>query len=318
MKINPAEVAVIADGGGKRGCHSVGFLSGFIDHFKQPIFADNKFYFQGSSVGALNLGFVAQSLDVKGLIDIWEKKIQTGKIRVFNKRTAIRLLRRHRRNAIFDNADLFQLVSENLDVGKVVNSPVYLDIVVTNERNDNHIEFFSNRDLHSGNHQALIKKICASASLMGVFEPLEIGGGLYSDGLNFDIDRAIARGCTTIFLFHNNHIWLSPIIPSEKMDFQRRGRRMSNIAWSRWVEIYLELLLWRHPELEIVNHSYLPKPISEVVKRIGLSGRGRLRLIVVGPQKIIPTLNIMTCLNGDATRAIYEARDVFEKIVKQI
>ena len=318
MKINHKEVAVIGDGGGKRGCHSVGFLGGFIEHFRQPIFADNEFYFQGCSVGSLNLAFVAQSLEVKGLEKIWKDKIQTGKIKIFNKRTAVRLLRRRGRNAVFDNKDLLQLIKDYLNAEMLIRSPVYFDIAVTNERSGNRLEFFSNKGLSPAEYPTLFKKIAASASLMGAFEPIELDSGLYSDGLNFDVERALARGCKIIFIFHNNHIWLRPDILPEQMDFQRRGRRMSNIAWAREMEFYLELLLWRHPELEIAEHNCLPTPILDIAKKMKRYGKANARLIIVGPQKIVPNLNIAHCGNSDATKAIDNGREAFEKIMKQI
>lgn len=318
MKINPKEIAVICDGGGLRGCYSVGFLGGFLDYFKQPKFEDNEFYFQGISVGSLNLGCLAQDLNIKTLEDIWEGQIQTGKVKVFNKRTAIRLLRKGKRNALFDNKDLLNLIKDNVDVRKIANSPVRLEVAVTNERNGNKLEFFSNQGLTVKEHPLFIKSVCASASLMSAFEPLEIKNGLYSDGLNFEVERAIDDGCKTIFVFYNNHIWLSPSMPPEQMSFQKRGRRMSNIAWSRWMQVYLELLLWRHPELEIVEHSCLPKSILDITRRVRQSQKKSIKLILLGPQINIPTLSIISFRNGDITKAIHHGRKVFEKVMKEV
>ncbi len=300
----------IFDSGGFRGAYSVGVASVLWHEFRPD-------YIGGVSVGALIAAGLAESLNPQKMEDIWKNHVEKGGqqtiINLFG--VAVRYLRNS--NALFDNRGIYNLIN-TLDMKKLASSPIDLEIIATNERRGNAQERFSNRKLTKDNYEDYKKAICASASMMGSFPPIAIGKGLYSDGLNCDVEAALNNGCETIFVFSNNHIWLTAPIPPEQMDFQRRMRRGFHIEWSRWMLAYLENLLRKYDDLMLWSHQDLPLPIANLASRLGRSSVGKRKIIFISPIKYILTLSTLSFKFGDITEANNQGKYVAGRLLKQL
>ncbi len=311
MAASLGKIAWIKDGGGFRGAFSVGVSSVLWEHYPPD-------YMQGVSVGALNAAKLAESRDPIELEVIWKKYIEKGGQQTIANLFTVVVNYLQNRNALFSNQGIYKLVN-GLNVNKVAHSPIELDIVTTNERRDNLPEFFSNRNLTQDRYEDFRKAICASASMMGLFPPIYISQGLYSDGLNCCVETALAKGCETIFLFSNNSIWLTSLIPPENMDFQKRMRRGFQIEWSRWVLVYLENLLMKHGDLALHVHQDLPTPIANLASRFKRKNdKDAKKIIFIAPAKNIPTLSTLRFQYGDITSAINHGKQVAGRLLKQL
>ena len=323
------KISVLNDGGGFRAAYGVGINCVIWKYFKDQIV-----HVGGVSAGALNSAKIIESGSVKPLEIIWTNHIgKNGPEIIFQSRIAAwrlisnlmpkwlkKLLKIKDRNALFNNEGLKRL-AEFLDIEKVVKSPIRLDIVVTDEKNFNQTLVISNHDMQTEDYENFRKFIIASASLMGAFEPITIDDRPYSDGLSFDIESALNYGCTTIFVVYNNHIWLEPIVPPNIMTFDKRTRRISNVYWGKMMELYVENLMRRYPDLILARHDCLPQPLIEAAEKAGSRATGfNRKLIFIGPTKIIPTLYIMGFLetDKDIIKAIAHGKEVAEKVMRQL
>lgn len=310
MASDLGRIGYIFDSGGFRGAYSVGAAS-ILWHALRPN------YISGVSVGALTAAKLTESLNPQELVDIWKNYVEKGGqqtiVNLFG--VAVRYIRGG--NALFGNRGIYSLIN-TLNMSKLASSSVELEIITTNERQGNKQEIFSNRNLKKDNYEDFKKAICASASMMGSFPPVVIGNGLYSDGINCDIEAALANGCDTVFLFSNNHIWLTPPLLSEQMDFQRRMRRGFHIEWSRWILMYLENLLRKYDDLILWPHQDLPISIASLASRLRKPSTGKRRIVFITPTKYILTLSTLSFRYGDITSAINQGKYIANRLLNQL
>lgn len=335
--IGPDEkIAFIFDGGGCRAAYSVGMASALWPKFKDQIV-----YVQGVSAGALNAAKIVESGDVRPLETIWKNYIEkNGPKIIFERKLALgrlflsflanvlnyffpssaknRIERFFVYNSLFSGKGLEQLAGF-LDIEKLTQSSVCLDIITTDEHNLNQQRIFSNRDLQPKDYEKFRLAVIASASLMGAFPPVTIDNRPHSDGLIFNVELALDHGCTAIFVFYNNHIWLSPAILPELMPFDKRTRRISNIFWGEIVRLYFENLLWRHRDLILIIHRNTPQQLREITQRTTLQkGEILKKVILVGPSKIVPLLYILGFEKNNLSEAIAHGKAVGMQLIEEL
>ncbi|MCK5832911.1 patatin-like phospholipase family protein [bacterium] len=156
----PKKYALFLSGGGARGSFQVGALKHLIGDLKR-----NYSIVSGFSIGALSGSMIAQD-DFLGLLDMWQGvdsffDVIAGNPRFYKGLLSMKPLRK--------------LLEKKIDVEKIRESPVEF--------------FFSAVDLQRGinvqldkNAEPFMDWLLASASLPGVFPPMEIGGHQYVDG----------------------------------------------------------------------------------------------------------------------------------------
>ncbi|MEK9183797.1 MAG: patatin-like phospholipase family protein [Patescibacteria group bacterium] len=303
------KIGWIEDGGGFRGAFAVGASSVLWEHYSPD-------YMQGVSVGALTAAKLAESRNPAELEAIWKNYIEKGGPQTIVNLFAFAVNYLQKNNALFSNQGIYKLIN-TLDIDKIAHSPIELDVVTINERQNNRSEFFSNKNLTKNRYEHFKRAICASASMMGSFPPVHIGQGLYSDGLNCCVETALRKGCDAIFLFSNSYIWLPPLILPENMDFQKRMRRGFYVEWSKWVLIYLENLLMKHGDLALHVHQDLPVPLANLASHFKRGGNTR-KIIFIAPAKIIPGLSTLKFKYGDITSAINDGKQVAGRLLKQL
>lgn len=287
------EIGLVLLGGGFAGCYQVGpplvlKKRGYYDRIKK---------IQGVSVGALNAAKLVED-GPEALCKIWTEKIEPkGPEVLFSGLTPFFVSALRGRNYIYGSQALDDLISQNLDYKKVLNSPIELEIVVRN-RSRNRIEIFTNRPLSGGSEiikvegcedrivrktidtpELLHKVIKASASLPGFFPKVEINGDFYLDPYLMELET-FADGCDTVFVLVNDQAGLS----SNPQDGWHRlilrelfsGYRE---AIDELIDTKIELFLARHKNF----NSRIDSPL-EIFKKVlrDIAGLSK-RLIVLSP-----------------------------------
>ena len=309
MAANLGKVGWIQDCGGFRGAYSVGFAEASWNDCRPS-------YIQGVSVGALNGAAIAQSQGLDMLKDIWTNTVEIrGPTVLFRNREPL-LHCVTRKNSLFSDRGLL-LLTRRLDIHEIARSEIELEVAVTNESKGNCLSFFSNRKQYDCRY--FRKAVCASASVMGLFPPVEIGASLYSDGQTFDLERAASRDCETIFIFSNNHVHLSPPVRPETMSPVKRMRRAFNVASAQETAKEIEVFLLRHRDFMLWPHNFLPSYIAKIPFRIKRRKRiSQRRIVFFSPIRIIPGLAMMSFYRGDITQAIGESKVVDQTIIKTL
>lgn len=195
------KVGWVLDGGGFKQVSQVGSMRAMIERGIKPD------YVQVISVGSANGAKVVAGDFTKAAIDevddTWMFINKKGPSYVFRKVDIIGIF--WHPAYLFSDKGLRNLL-ENLDVDKIVASPVELQVATRNRSQMNAYTLFSNHDERFGKNPELFRDVLrASMSIPGFFQKVKIFEDFHCDGLTYSIAAAIKAGCDTIFVFTLNH-----------------------------------------------------------------------------------------------------------------
>ncbi len=181
--------AFVLSGGASLGAIHVGMLRALVDTGERPDLI------VGTSVGAVNAGWIASRPDaagIRGLADLW---ISLSRKDIFPTHPfAGTMAMLGRRTHLVPNNGLRRLLAEKLQFTRLEDAPVPLHVVAT--------DVISGMDvlLSSGN---AVDAIAASAAIPGVFPPVTIDGRDLMDGgvvNNTPISHAVALGADRVWV----------------------------------------------------------------------------------------------------------------------
>jgi NTE family protein len=194
--------AFVLSGGGSLGSIQVGMLLGLAEAGVTPDLI------VGTSVGALNGGWIASWPDVAGvrrLADVW-RSLTRGEVFPTNLPVGFLAFLGRGRNLVPDTG-LRRLIKNNLGFRRLEDAPIPLHVVAT--------DVVSGQDvlLSSGN---AIDAIAASAAIPGVLPPVRIDGrDLFDGGVvnNTPLSHAAALGADTIWVLPTGYSCAMPASP---------------------------------------------------------------------------------------------------------
>lgn len=184
--------AFVLSGGAAAGAAQVGMLLALVEHEANPDFI------VGTSVGALNGGWFAGRGDrdaVEDLARLW-RGLRRGD--VFPTRLT-HLLGAGRRPNLVPDAAIRRILREHLRMQRLEDAAIPLHVVAA--------DVLTGQDVLLSKGDA-IDAIVASASIPGVFPPVEIEGRYYVDGgvlNNTPISHAVALGADTVWVLSTGH-----------------------------------------------------------------------------------------------------------------
>jgi NTE family protein len=194
--MNLGKVGIIFNGGGFTGAFSVGYIKALWEYGIRPE------HIQGVSVGALNAAKLLELENTKELEKIWLDIEKAKASNIFNwKDIPGNIVRRS--DSLYKNKGLLDII-QKINIEKIINSPIKLQIVVCNESNGEKEIFCSHDQMFKEDPKLLKEVILASASIPGILPLVKIGDQQYSDGIYFSLESMIETGCDTIFLFLND------------------------------------------------------------------------------------------------------------------
>lgn len=312
-------LALVLHGGGFAGAKQVGFAKELWGRGKIPS------VIQAVSVGALN-GAGLVEVGPEGVELRWRLIERKGPSSIFNwKGIPFHFFS----NALLSDHGLTDLVNQ-LDMSKIVNSPIRLEVVVRNESR-NELIFFSNHDIDVKENPELLRKaIKASASLPGFFPPVEINGEYYSDAYYFDLER-LAKFETILLLMNdepkaNKNLHL---LPSYQRIFVGFNEILDDLIEFKIVESFVE----KHPEFKRIKISSNLGIFDRIKKKLAAAASALLealdlkdsrQLIVISPEYSIPTLTLDSFhqpsknQEGDISKAIRLSQEQAKQLLDQL
>ncbi|MGB9225499.1 patatin-like phospholipase family protein [Mycobacterium sp.] len=185
----PFVTAFVLSGGASLGAIHVGMLRALVDTGERPDLI------VGTSVGAVNAGWIASRPDaagIRGLADLWISLSRKDIFPTHPFAGAMAML--GRRTHLVPNNGLRRLLAEKLQFTRLEDAPVPLHVVAT--------DVISGMDvlLSSGN---AVDAIAASAAIPGVFPPVTIDGRDLMDGgvvNNTPISHAVGLGADRVWV----------------------------------------------------------------------------------------------------------------------
>ncbi len=211
------KTAFVLSGGGNLGAVQVGMLYALLESGVSPDFV------MGSSVGALNAGFLAGHPDLAGvetLADLWES-IRRSEVFPFSIRRVV-LGVMGRRNHLFDPLGLRTLLLRaELGFDRLEEAPLAVHVVATDMRTGEAVV------LSRGN---ALEALMASAAIPGVFPPVEIDGRLLMDGsiaADAPVQQAETLGATSIFVLPTV-VESDPSVPKSAQDMVLRAMTLAS------------------------------------------------------------------------------------------
>src|ERR1700732_2864487 len=181
--------AFVLSGGASLGASQVGMLLGLATAGITPDLI------VGTSVGALNGGWVAMGADVDGigaLADVWRSLSRSD---VFPTHPIVGLLGfLGRRPHLVPDKGLRRLVTDHLRFSRLEDAPIPLHVVAT--------DVLSGQDVLLSSGDA-VEAIMASAAIPAVFPPVNIDGRVLIDGgvvNNTPLSHAVALGADRIWV----------------------------------------------------------------------------------------------------------------------
>ncbi|OGY63493.1 MAG: hypothetical protein A3I24_00555 [Candidatus Harrisonbacteria bacterium RIFCSPLOWO2_02_FULL_41_13b] len=296
------KTGLVLDGGGAKCVFQIGALLAFEERgikFSKV---------QGVSAGCLNGAKFVES-GAQNLKKIWMDLDKRGYQSLFG--SWFFMVRHSFSNALYNDAELNQLVNQWVDVNGLLDSETEFELVVRNELTEK-IEIFNTRRFkeESGNPEVFRRLIKASASLPGGFSPENINGQLYSDGCEFDLDSF--ADFDTVFFVNSDQ-------PLEKVDPDKMAKTLANMHFSiRTLKLASALIdriaAEKIKNFVLMNHVRLVEPdekaaIFPIINRIAkfvenLIGPSEKRLIPISPSINIPTLRLDYWGPGDFVKSI--------------
>jgi NTE family protein len=194
--------AFVLSGGGSLGSIQVGMLLALAEAEITPDMI------VGTSVGAMNGGWVASRCDTAGidaLADLWGSLTRT---KVFPTSLTVGLLGflGQRRNLVPDSG-IMHLLRHNLGFRRLEDAPIPLHVVAT--------DVLSGQDVLLSTGDA-VDAIAASAAIPAVLPPVRIDGRDLVDGgvvNNTPLSHAIALGATTVWVLPTGYSCAMPASP---------------------------------------------------------------------------------------------------------
>ena len=189
-------------GGASLGAIHVGMLRALADEGITPDLV------VGTSVGAVNGGWLASRPDadgIRGLADVW---ISLSRQQVFPVRPLSGMLGMFgRRTHLIPNSGLRRILTEKLQFTRLEDAPIPLHVVAT--------DVVSGTDvlLSSGN---AVDAITASAAIPGIFPPVKIDGRDLMDGCvvnNTPVSHAVALGADRMWVLPTGYSCDLPAAP---------------------------------------------------------------------------------------------------------
>lgn len=187
-------VAIVLSGGGPLGALQVGSLRALFETGVRPEIV------VGTSVGSLNAAYLAFDPTPEGVLAMerhWrnfteEDLFPGGRFRAAWARMFVR------GNKLFENTGLRKIIETELGVDTCIeDAQIPLGIVATD------LETGAERVFTSG---PLVPTLLASASMPGVYPPVEVDGRLYTDGgvaNNVPIEPAVSLGAKTLYVLNS-------------------------------------------------------------------------------------------------------------------
>lgn len=315
-------IGLVLDGGGFPGVKQVGLVEELWKRGKIPSLI------QGISVGALNAAKLVEA-GPDPLREYWLMVEHEGPQSVFSFK--LRSIAMNLRSvALLTSASLDRMVS-TLDMKKIVESPIELQVVVRNETDQCPDVVSSRNPLIKENPELLRQFIKASAALPGIFPPVVINGKRYSDGY-----------CPQLSEFKDFHLIIFALNDDPGLvDMAANGKWWARgMLGPREVTDYLtgmmiENFLLKNPKfcnLVIDSRLTFLQRFGEKFKQVAKEVIGILtakekedepkkpqhRLVVVSPTFEIPTLRLHKFNKGDITLAIQEGRKQAVKLCDQL
>lgn len=195
------KIGIIFDGGGFKQVAQVGSVRSFVEHGIKPQ------YVQVVSVGAANGSKMVEGGFTKEAVDETEKRwmliCRKGPSYICRKLDMMGAF--WHPNSIFKDKGLRSLL-ENLDVRKIIASPIEFQVATCNRSRQNIYTLFSNHDERFAKNPEVFRDVLRAAmSIPAVFPQVNIFGEFHGDGLTHSIASAIKAGCDTIFVLTINH-----------------------------------------------------------------------------------------------------------------
>jgi NTE family protein len=199
--------AFVLSGGASLGAIHVGMLRALVESGERPDLI------VGTSVGAVNGGWIASRPDadgIRGLGDLWISLSRKDIFPTHPLGGAMAML--GRRAHLVPNIGLRRLLAEKLEFTRLEDAPVPLHVVAT--------DVISGLDvlLSSGN---AVDAIAASAAIPGVFPPVNIDGRDLMDGgvvNNTPISHAVALGADRVWVLPTGYSCDLPASPKTAMN----------------------------------------------------------------------------------------------------
>jgi len=192
----------VLSGGASLGAIHVGMLLALADHGERPDLI------VGTSVGAVNGGWLASRPDVAGIRGLGDLWISLSRKDIFPSHPiagAMGML--GRRSHLVPNTGLRRLLTDRLEFTRLEDAPVPLHVVAT--------DVVSGTDvlLSTGN---AVDAIAASAAIPGVFPPVRINGRELMDGgvvNNTPVSHAVALGADRVWVLPTGYSCDLPAAP---------------------------------------------------------------------------------------------------------
>ncbi|MBI2024913.1 MAG: hypothetical protein HYT03_02420 [Candidatus Harrisonbacteria bacterium] len=306
--MNLGRVGVILPGGGLRCAIQVGFLE-YID--KVGIKIEKILCASG---GAFNgAGYVESGSNALKMF--WSKIDEIGYRYVFSGSGFVKLWHAARgNNAFCSDKGLWRLVN-NLNMSKIINSPISLEIAVFNETTEE-IEIVGNHEFKDdpAQHKLLRQFIKASASYSGIFPPEEIHAQTYSDPCG--ISARSLSDMDTIFLVETGQP--RQTVNPAKLNAVQRLIKKNSFMTDRQIEsnlkenfggkfrVFPEDVKWAKE-----NHSPFLRRIWELFK----DGPVEKRLVLTDSSMNIDTLSLGYGEKGDILKSIKHGYERTEEIL---
>ena len=199
--------AFVLSGGASLGAIHVGMLLALADEGETPDLI------VGTSVGAINGGWIASRPDAAGLgalADLW---LSLSRKDIFPTLPMAGLLAMlGRRSHLIPNSGLRRLLGDQLGFARLEDAPIPLHVVAT--------DVMSGTDvlLSSGN---AVDAIAASAAIPGIFPPVNINGRDLMDGgvvNNTPVSHAVALGADRVWVLPTGYSCDLPASPKTAMN----------------------------------------------------------------------------------------------------
>lgn len=222
------KVAWILDGGGIKQIVQVGEMKAMVERGIKPD------YMQVISVGTINGSKAIEGNFTKEAIkeidDSWMFICRQGPSYICHKIDLIGAIwPKTHPGYLYKDRGLRELL-RRLDMRKIVDSSVEMQIATTNLSREDEYTLFSNHDERFRENPEILRDVlCAAMSIPGVFPRVKIFGDSHCDGLTHSISSAIQAGCDTIFVLTINHRRFAAVPDDEE--------------WKHWLMVPFNIIL---------------------------------------------------------------------------
>lgn len=295
------KTGIILPGGGLKCAFQVGSLLAFEEAGVGFDIA------QGISGGALNVAKFFEN-GAKALKAIWLNVEKHGPGYIFRRWDAVKHLVKGD-NSLFNSDGIAALLGQ-LEVTKLVNHPMPIEIVVLNETLEE-LELIKNhqfRDSSLEEQEKFRKFIMASASFAGLLPPQIINDQVYSDGRIWMFENF--GDCDTIFIVDPGQpqIVINNSADLANRKWHKRLIQASTLGYDNWAERELELFAAKHqfqffpePEKAVTHKVDWVGKIWQKIKGTFSGGPTKKKIIVIRPSLNIETLRMDYFIKCDLT-----------------